>query len=253
MDTTTSTTPGKIQCRAAFTTTRWSVVIRAGSETTADSNSALESLCQAYWYPLYAFVRASGNSPDDALDLTQEFFFRLLEKKWLAHADQSRGRFRTFLLAAMKNFLTNEWHRAQRLKRGGGREIIALDALAAEERFKLEPRDNMTPEAMFEREWALTILKRAHERLAIEAAATGGKERFEALAPALTGERTDEGYQTIAARFATTANAVKSWVVRMRRRYGEILREEVSETLLPGEDVNEELRRLLAIVSGANV
>jgi RNA polymerase sigma-70 factor (ECF subfamily) len=253
MENAATTTTRRIHCQPGFITTRWSVVIRAGGETTPDSTSALESLCQAYWYPLYAFVRASGNSPDDAVDLTQEFFARLLEKKWLAHADQARGRFRTFLLAAMKNFLTNEWHRSQRQKRGGGAEIIALDALKAEERFALEPRHNVTPEAIFERHWALTILQRAHDRLAHEAAATGGKEKFDALEPALTGERTEEGYETIANRFATTANAVKSWVLRMRRRYGEILREEVTETLLPGEDVDEELHRLLAIVSDANV
>lgn len=250
MDKLATPIPGKIQCQAQFATTRWSVVIRAGGETTPDSFKALEALCRAYWYPLYAFARASGNSPDDSLDLTQEFFARLLEKKWLAEADQSRGRFRTFLLAAMKHFLANEWHRTQRQKRGGGKEFIALDALEAEERFALEPRDNASPDAIFERHWALTILQHSHERLAQEAAATGSKEKFDALAPALTGERTDEGYQTIAASFETSVNTVKSWVLRMRKRYREILREEVAETLLPGEDVDEELRRLLTVVSG---
>lgn len=243
-------TPGKIQCQAAFVTTRWSVVIRAGGETTPDSSKALEMLCQAYWYPLYAFVRASGTGPDDAVDLTQEFFARLLEKKWLADADQSRGRFRTFLLAALKNFLANEWHRSQRIKRGGGREFIELDAMAAEDRYALEPRDNMTPDAIYERDWALTLLQRAHKQLGAEAAATGSREKFEALEPTLTGERTDDGYQAVAASFDTTVSTVKSWVLRMRRRYGEILRAEVAETLLPGEDVDEELRRLLSIVSG---
>jgi len=244
-------TPGRIQCQAAFVTTRWSVVIQAGGKTTPDSFKALESLCQAYWYPLYAFVRASGNSADDAPDLTQEFFARLLEKKWLAEADRTRGRFRTFLLSAMKHFLTNEWHRSQRQKRGGGKELIELDALEAEERFALEPRDNVTPEALYERHWALTILQLAQQRLADETAATGGKEKFEALAPALTGDRTDENYETLAASFDTTVSTVKSWVLRMRRRYREILREEVTETLIAGEDVDDELRRLLMVVSGA--
>ena len=244
-------TPGRLHCPAAFVTTRWSVVIQAGGKSTPDSFKALESLCQAYWYPLYAFVRASGNSADDAVDLTQEFFARLLARKWLAEADRSRGRFRTFLLAAMKHFLANEWHRAQREKRGGGKELIALDALEAEERFALEPRDNLTPDALYERDWALTMLQRAQQRLADESAATGGAEKYEALAPALTGDRTEATYETLATSFDTTLSTVKSWVLRMRRRFRDILREEVTETLSPGEDVDDELRRLLVVVGGA--
>src|SRR5277367_3907553 len=129
-----------------FATTHWSVVQRAGDSQSPDSAAALEKLCSAYWYPLYAFVRGSGHGPEEARDLTQEFFARLLEKKWLADVDPQRGRFRTFLLVAMKRFLTNEWHRSQASKRGGGCECIAMDGLEAEERYRLEPRNNATPE-----------------------------------------------------------------------------------------------------------
>jgi RNA polymerase sigma-70 factor (ECF subfamily) len=236
---------------ARFVTTHWTKVLRAGGASSPDATAALEDLCRAYWYPLFAFIRAGGKSHEDAVDLTQEFFAQLLQKKWLADADPARGRFRSFLLAAMKHFLANQWHHSQRLKRGGGREIIALDALEAEERFALEPRDPITPDALFERRWALTVIQRAQARLAAEAEATGVAEKFRALEPALTGERTDAGYESLAVRFSATVNTVKSWVLRLRRRFREILREEVATTLGPDEDVDEELRQLLAVVGGS--
>ena len=242
--------PHGIERQARFVTTHWTLVLRAAGESSPDTTVALEALCRAYWYPLYAFVRASGNSHEDAVDLTQEFFARLLEKKWLADADPARGRFRTFLLAAVKHFLVNEWRHSQRLKRGGGRELVELDALEAEERFKLEPRDAITPDALYERHWALTIIQRAQLRLASEASATGGAEKFQALEPTIIGERTDAGYESIALQFNATVNTVKSWVLRLRRRFRDILREEVSQTIGPGEDVDDELRQLLAVVDG---
>lgn len=242
---------GEIEPRAYFVTTRWTLVLQAGEGSSPETTAALETLCRAYWYPLYAFVRASGKSHDDAVDLTQEFFAQLLEKKWLADADPARGRFRTFLLATMKHFLANEWRRSQRLKRGGGQALVELDALEAGERYALEPHDPVSPEALYERRWAFTVIHRAQQRLAEEAEATGGAEKFRALEPTLTGERTDDGYESLARQFNATVNTVKSWVLRLRRRFRELLREEVSQTLGPGEDVDAELRQLLTVVSGS--
>jgi RNA polymerase sigma-70 factor (ECF subfamily) len=233
-----------------FATTHWSVVLRAGDSGSPENQQALEQLCRAYWYPLYAFVRFSGHGPEEARDLTQEFFARLLEKKWLRDADPNRGRFRTFLLTALKRFLTNEWHRSQMLKRGGGRKIIELDGLEAEARYALEPANTVSPDALYERRWALLLIERVQARLAAEAAAGGGTEKFTALEPTLAGERTEVGYEALAAQFKTTAGTVKSWVVRLRRRFRDLLREEVQETLGPGEDVDDELRRLLGVVAG---
>jgi RNA polymerase sigma-70 factor (ECF subfamily) len=224
-------------------------VLRAGDSQGLNFNEALETLCRGYWYPLYAFVRSSGQGPEEAQDLTQEFFARLLEKKWLKDADPTRGKFRTFLLSAVKHFLANEWQRGQAIKRGGGQKLIELDALEAEERFALEPRESATPEAIYERRWALQLVERAQKRLAQEAAASGGAEKFCVLEPTLTGERTDATYDALAAELKTTTNTVKSWVLRLRRRFRELLRAEVQETLGPGENVDEELRGLLAVLA----
>src|SRR5271165_2509283 len=162
-----------------FATTHWSVVLRAGDGGSPESAAALEKLCRAYWYPLYAFVRSTGQGPEEARDLTQEFFARLLEKGWLTGADPDRGRFRTFLLAALKHFLANEWHRTQTIKRGGGQERIILDELDAEAQFALEPRDGTTPESLYDRRWATTLIARAQDRLRDEMIAGGEGEKFE--------------------------------------------------------------------------
>ena len=159
--------------------------------------------------------------------MTQEFFTRLLEKRWLAEATPQRGRFRSFLLAALKHFLANEWNRNQCLKRGGGRQFIELDAVTAEERYALEPADAATPESLYERRWALTLIGRTQERLREEMTSGGDGERFEVLEPALVGERTFAGYEELAGRFGVTETAVKSMVLRMRRRFRALLREEV--------------------------
>jgi len=233
-----------------FATTHWSVVLLAGQNNSAQAAEALEKLCRAYWYPLYAFVRASGWPHEEACDLTQEFFSRLLEKKWLAEADPARGRFRTFLLAALKHFLANEWNRGQTLKRGGGREFIELDALEAEERFALEPVDAASPDALYGRRWALTLIARAQDRLRDEMIAAGEGERFAALEPTLVGEHTDESYGGLAACFGVGIAGVKSMVLRMRRRFRALLREEIAETLGEGQDVEAELRELFAALGG---
>jgi RNA polymerase sigma-70 factor (ECF subfamily) len=229
-----------------FATTRWSLVLRAGQGDSPQATAALEDLCRAYWYPLYAFVRRSGYGAEDARDLTQAFFARLLEKQWLADADPARGRFRSFLLAALKHFLANEWGRAHRLKRGGGREFIPLDAATAEERYALEPLDLATPELLYDRRWALTLLARAQDRLRGEMTAAGQRERFEALEPTLVGERAALPYHELASRFGVTETAVKSMVLRLRRRFRALLREEVAQATGDAREVDAELASLFA-------
>jgi len=233
-----------------FTQTRWSLVLLAAQTDPVRAEAALGELCWAYWYPLYAFVRRSGRSAEDAQDLTQEFFAQLLEKRWLAEADPARGRFRSFLLATLKHFLANEWDRAQCLKRGGGREFIALDAVTAEERYALEPCDLDTPESLYDRRWALTLLARTQERLRAEMTGSGDGERFDLLEPTLVGERTALPYAELAAKFGTTATAVKSMVLRLRRRFRALLREEAGETIGNAGDVDAELAHLFRILGG---
>lgn len=206
----------------------------------------MENLCRAYWYPLYAFVRRQGHSPAEAQDLTQEFFARLLEKKWMTEADPARGRLRSFLLVALKNFLANEWNRAHRFKRRGSREHIALDAATAEERYALEPADLATPDLLYDRRWALTLLSRAQDRLREEMTACGQAERFEALESTLVGERTALPYHQLALRFGVTETAIKSNVLRLRRRFRDLLREEVAQTIGQVNDVDDELASLFA-------
>jgi len=225
-------------------------VLRAGDSRAPRSFEALEQLCAAYWYPLYVYVRCRGRQPEEAHDLTQEFFARLLEKKWLREADPNRGRFRTFLLTAMMHFLANEWHRAQTAKRGAGQEWIPLDGLEAEQRFALEPRAPSTPDALYDRRWALTLIARAQDRLRDEQVAAGEGERFVALEPTLAGDRTELGYGGLAARFGVTESTVKSWALRLRRRFRALLLEEISQTLDEGQDPEAELRELLGALGG---
>ncbi len=232
-----------------FATTHWSVVLLACDSQAPGARDALEKLCCAYWYPLYAFVRRQGYGPEEAKDLTQEFFARFLEKKWVAEADPTRGRLRSFLLAALKNFLANEWNHAHRLKRGGGCEFIALDAATAEERYALEPSDPVTPDLLYDRRWALTLLARAQDRLGKEMTASGLRERFEALEPTLVGDRTGLPYQELATRFRLTETAIKSAVLRLRRRFRDLLREEVAQTIGDVKDVDAELASLFAALA----
>lgn len=234
---------------AIFATTRWSVVLAAGRESSARSCGALETLCRAYWYPLYAFLRRRGFGSEDARDLTQEFFRRLLASDWIARADQSKGRFRTFLLCGLQNFLANEWQKANRLKRGAGREFIALDALDAEARYRVEPADLASADKLFERRWALTILERVLAALQAEQVEAGVADRFTALRGALLGEPNDEGYATLAQRFEVSESTVKSWVHRLRRRYRELLREEVAQTVGSLGEVEDELRYLMRVLA----
>jgi DNA-directed RNA polymerase specialized sigma24 family protein len=237
---------------AQFATTHWSVVVTAGDATLPGAFEALGVLCRAYWYPLYAYVRRCGHSPEDAQDLTQEFFQRLLASDWIARADQAKGRFRTFLLCGLKNFLSNEWQKSGRLKRGAGKVFVALDGLEAEERYRVEPADVASPDKLFERRWAFTLLESVLQRLGAEHSEPDEAERFAALRPVLVGEPTAEGYAGLARRFGVTENTVKSWVHRLRSRYRELLREAVAQTVASHEEVQEELRFLSRVLSGDN-
>ena len=228
-----------------FTTTHWSVVIQAKDSGSAESLAALERLCDSYWYPIYAFIRKQGRSPDEAQDLTQEFFARLIEKEFLTSVDRTKGKFRTFLLAAVQHFLAKEWNRAHRLKRGGNVWHVSLDAAAAEERFNLEPHTSVDPQKLFERRWALTVLEQAMNRLRDECDAAGKGALFKELKGVLTGE-SDAKYAEIAGRLQMTEGAIKVNVHRLRQRYAELLRLELSETVSHPDEVEDELRHLMA-------
>lgn len=232
-----------------FATTQWSMVLAARDGSDTEARTALESLCTAYWYPLYAYVRGLGNDPDTARDLTQAFFAEILEKNILQAVDRSKGRFRSFLLAAFKNYLSHERQRAAALKRGGGTRTISMDAREAEDRFRHEPVDQLTPEQIFERRWGLTIMERAMGRLEAETAATLERTvQFERLKPYLTGSEPHISYKDVAAELGTTAGAVKTAVHRMRQSYGRFLRQEVAETIADPAELDTELRHLLEVI-----
>ena len=240
----------RVIVQPAFVTTHWSVVVAAGRNDTARARDALARLCQTYWHPLYAYVRRLGHSPPDAQDLTQEFFARLLGKNYLADADESRGRFRSFLLAALKHFLANEWDKASAQKRGGGQMLIPIDFNAAETTCHFEPADETTAEKIFERRWALTLLDQVLRRLREEFVRDGKERLFEQLKPTLTEASRSVRYAEIAARLDTTEGAVKVAVHRLRQRYREVLRAEIADTVASPSEVEDELRSLFAALSG---
>lgn len=201
-----------------------------------------------YWYPLYAYVRRRGYNPQESQDLTQAFFARLLEKNSIQVADRERGRFRSFLLASLGNFLNNQWDRGQTAKRGGGQEMLSLDAPSAEERYIHEPSHEQTPERIFERRWALTVLEQALTGLREEYSRAGKQELFAALQMCLSGNEVSEPYEELARRLNLSEGAVKVAVHRLRRRFANALREVVTQTLGVGEDVDEELRHLVSML-----
>ena len=235
--------------RARFATTRWSVVVAAGGDDTAGARDSLARLCASYWFPLYAFVRRRGHSPEEAQDLTQAFFTKLLEKNWVADADRSKGRFRTFLLSALTHFLSDEWDRARAQKRGGGAATLPLSFDTAEERYVREPADPDTPERIFERRWALALLDEVVSRLRDEYEGDGKADLFVALHPCLVGERTALPYAELAQRLGTSESAVKSAVHRLRQRYRYLLREEIATTVSSPDEVDDELRHLFAVLT----
>jgi RNA polymerase sigma factor (sigma-70 family) len=232
-----------------FATTHWSVVLAAGSAQSPSSASALEQLCRVYWYPLYAFIRRKGHTPHDAQDLTQAFFARLLEKNYVVQADRERGRFRTYLLAALTHFLSDEWNKAQRLKRGGGREIISFDAGSAEDRYRLEPIDQLDASKLYERRWVTTLFENVLARLEEEFRESGKKELFNMLKSSLLAEPNESSYAEIGGRLKLTESTVKQTVHRMRLRYREVFREEIAQTVDGPGEVEDELKHIFAVLS----
>lgn len=232
-----------------FATTHWSVVLAAGEGGSEPARRALEVLCAAYWYPIYAYVRRKGHGPDDAMDLTQEFFAQLIAKDRIRLADRQKGRFRTFLLSVLDYFLAREWSRAHRQKRGGEFQFVSLDVQDAENRFRLEPTTTDTPETHFERQWAFTVLKQVMLALGAECEAGGKGTLFGEVKHLLSGERANTEYTVIAQKLAMTEGAVRVAVHRLRQRYGELLRAEISETVATREEAEEELRHLLGVLS----
>lgn len=231
----------------AFQTTNWSLILRATGGSSSEARAALAGLVEVYWPPVYAFIRRRGLQPADAEDLTQSYFALFFEKDYLRDFRPEAGRFRTFLRASVGHFLANEWDRERAKKRGGGAPRLSLDAASVEERLRLEPVDRLTPEAIFERQWAAAVLTRCLERLREEQAGAGGA-RFERLKPFLTGEGAPTDYAAIGAELGTSAGALRVAVHRLRRRFAAVLREEVAHTVASPDEVDAEIRFLLETV-----
>jgi len=232
-----------------FPPTHWSVVVAAGRSDTTRAHAALEKLCRAYWFPLYAYARRRGYSVEDAQDLTQEFFARVLEHQWLARADQAKGRFRTFLLTAMERFLANEWDKVRAQKRGGGQRNIPIQLDTAETRYGVELADTRTPEQAFEYRWALALLDEVVGELEAEFRARDQADVFAALKPCLVGDRAAQPYVELAARLGMEEGAVKVAVHRMRQRYRELLRAEIANTVDSPGEVDAEMRHLFNVLA----
>jgi RNA polymerase sigma-70 factor (ECF subfamily) len=234
---------------ASFATTRWSMVLAAGQGATPESDRALAELCQHYWYPIYAYVRRRVENRDDAHDQTQEFFARLLEKGLLARAEPTRGRFRAFLLTACRNFLANAWDHGRALKRGGGRALLSLDWNAADNRYAIEPADRWTPDRLFERQWALTLLEHALSRLRSAQVAAGKGAAFARLKPFLAGTPRGTSQAEAARALGMSEGAFKVALHRLRGQYRDLLREEVAQTVPVDTEIDEEIQALLAALS----
>jgi RNA polymerase sigma-70 factor (ECF subfamily) len=227
-----------------FLSTHWSIVLRAGRADDSGARAALAFLCQRYWYPLYAFVRKKGIDPERAEDVTQGFFVRLIEKQVLERAAPSRGRFRLFLLASLQNFLSNERDQAQAQKRGGGRPKLALDVDAGERKLRFEPSHELTPERIFDRAWAVQLLELVVGRLRQEFADKGKASEFDIMQSFLAGKHKDLSYERTAAALALSVAAVRQAAHRLRKRYREMLRAEVAETVASEDQIDDEIRGL---------
>ena len=232
-----------------FGTTHWSIVLAAGRENSDSQVQALEKLCAAYWYPLYAYARRRGYPAEDAKDLTQAFFASFLEKGYLARADRDRGRFRTFLLRSIENFLHTSRERSNAQKRGGGKEIFSLDAADAEGRYLAEPVTEVTPARLFEKRWAATVIERVLHQLEGEFLINGKAELFSQLEPHLWGDANSVPYAQLAAQLKLTVVAIKSTVYRIRTRCRELLRQEIAQTVVTSEEIDQEIQHLLEVMS----
>ncbi len=236
---------------AWFATTRWSIVLAAGDRTDSQCSEALRSLCETYWYPLYAYVRHRGLSTQDAEDATQAFFLRLLEKDPLGRVTREGGKFRSYLLISIKHFLADEWKRGRAQKRGGNRSVLSLDMNSdqAESRYRCEPVDNTTPERLYEQNWAVTLLETVFAQLEQEHRDRGRADPFEHLKFCLTGQRSAVPYAELAAKLEVSEAGLKVTVYRLRQRYRELLRQEVAHTVSTPEEVEEELRYLFEVLA----
>jgi RNA polymerase sigma factor (sigma-70 family) len=235
--------------RPAFVTTHWSVVLTAARSDTTRARAALEYLCQTYWYPLYAYVRWRGHSPEDAQDLTQSFFARLLKRNAVAGVAPEKGRFRSFLLASMNHFLSDEWDKARAQKRGAGK-VISLDLQSAETRLGEIPVENFTPEKAFEHRWAITLLEQVYQRLGEEYRTQGKTVLFDTLRTTLAGASDAAPYAELARQLDMTEGAVKVAVHRLRQRYRALLRDTIADTVSGPDEVEDELRYLFRTLAG---
>ena len=232
-----------------FVTTRWTVVLAAGNRSAPQSDVALEELCRTYWYPLYAYVRRQGHTREDAQDLTQAFFARLLDKNYLEGISSEKGKFRAFLLVAVKRFLANEWDRANRQKRGGGEKPLSLDWQDADARYEINPADHLSPDKLYDRVWAVTTLERVITRLRDENGVEGKAALYEKLKPFLMVGKSEIPYAQAAASLELTEGAVRVAVHRLRRRYRELLREEIAQTLSDPAQADEEMQVLFTALA----
>jgi DNA-directed RNA polymerase specialized sigma24 family protein len=235
---------------ATFATTHWSVVLAAGQSADAQASVALEQLCRTYWRPLYLFVRSSGYDEETAKDLTQAFFERLLGRDCVKAAVPARGRFRSFLLAAMKHFLANEWDRAKAVKRGGRCRFVPLETTVLEAELQRSPHRDLDPEQLFERRWATALLDRVQQELEAEQGAGGKAALFSALQVYLTGDKERPPYAAPASQLGLSVEAVRKAAERLRHRYGQLLRQAVAQTIDAPEEIDAELRHLRVVLSG---
>ena len=229
---------------AQFATTRWSIVTAAGDSDSPKHQEALNSLCQTYWFPLYAYLRRNGHDAQEAADFTQAFFAQLLDKKYLRSVQPRPGKFRSFMLTALKHFVANQYKYEKAKKRGGGRNIFSLNYEQAEDRYALEPATDMSPEKLFERSWALTVLYRTMDRLEAEQIAKNRTQLFQGLRAYLVADKDSVPYQDLASDLNMTEGAVRVAVHRLRKRCKEILRDEVAQTVAMPEEIDEEIRGL---------
>jgi RNA polymerase sigma factor (sigma-70 family) len=229
----------------AFDTTQWSLVLAAGGDDSAQARTALATLCETYWYPLYAYIRRRGTDAEDARDLTQAFLTSLIERRDFKHLDKTRGRFRAFLLASVQHFLANDAAHRHAQKRGGGATTLSLDLDSAEGRYRVEPAESATPETLYERRWALTVIDRVLARLRHEFETQGRGREFDALKACLLGETPPGGYARLAETIGSTEGAVKVAVHRLRRRFQTELKRDIAETVSGAEEVDDEIRYLI--------